>query len=229
MSAVDFLLPKKWCHLGIIKSHFQKYILEIVFPLLQMKQSKLQPIVDLDAGVYLRTGGIRSFTLLDHPTHSFPRYPLGYIPRSWVSFPTERSPHEGRAEHHASWCCAAAHSHQFWVLVAKVPGYSLAFISAQQPDLQDLPPLLGSFLQAGPTIASFQDYFLFLRTLLFHTCSSFQNPSPWFPNLNSPCAEAQYVISLPIGDSCQLADWGHATSVASRCYACLPSTHTGSS
>lgn len=85
-------------------------------------------------------------------------------------------------------------------LVAKVPRHSLAFFfSTQYFDFQDLHWLLQSFLQAGSS--SLWDNFLLLGTVLFH--------SPQLPNLNSPCAEAQDMISLLIDSSasCLFINW----------------------
>lgn len=126
-------------------------------------------------------------------SHSFPHFTLGFIPRSWISFPAGKSEGQPRKDEQkvVPVLGLPLFSHQSWVL-GKVLG----------DERHWFPPKIWS---AGSASLSFQDCSLFLGTLLFHTYSSFQNSSPWFPNLNSPCAEAECVTSPMIGGSCLLS------------------------
>lgn len=79
----------------------------------------------------------------------------------------------GKLGRSLSSCCVAVGSHQPREWMAKVPTHPQEFASMQLSDLQDLCPLLGSFLQPGSSPSSFQ--VSFFPTLLFG------KPSDWSP------------------------------------------------
>lgn len=96
-------------------------------------QSKQQPMVDLDTGVYFRTNDTRCFT------------PLCFFAQLFVHSPTSVLPSLGLGilslQGDQCWCgkggqkVLSARSHQSQVLLAKVPGHPLAFIPVHFPDL----------------------------------------------------------------------------------------------
>lgn len=91
-----------------------------------MGQSKEQPMVDVDTGVYFRTNDIRHFTPLCFFTQLFVRSPTLVLPSLKLGIPP---PQEDRC-----WCGKvgqkdlSARSHQSQVFLAKAPGHPLAFI-----------------------------------------------------------------------------------------------------
>ena len=116
-----------------------------------------------------------------------------------------REDQEGWAESHIPLCCAACPQ-------VPVLGVTLASVSTYPSNLQDLPLLVGSFLQ--PRSSPFQDHLLSKTTSYrnpsFQSKSFFPNPQfSCFPILNSLHAETQHMISLLISGSvlCLLINW----------------------
>lgn len=65
--------------------------------------------------------------------------------RSYLPSPVAILAQDAWAESHVVLYCAAARSYSTWALAVKVTGH-LAFVYNCLPDLQDPPPLSGSFL-----------------------------------------------------------------------------------
>lgn len=127
---------------------------------------------------------------------------------SWLPFPAGRLllVQDGWAASCLGLCCAAAQSYQSQGLVAKV----LAIVSMHLPDLHDLPPLPGPFLQPRSSPSFLRDCSFLSGTLLFWHRFFIQVLSPLGScHLNSLRAEAQQVISLQIGKSvsCLFINW----------------------
>lgn len=165
-------------------------------------RTKWQPTVDINPQVYLRTKQIRAFT--HSHAHSHPLlHPLG------LDIPSLQGAH--------CWSCKAGQKVVFVLAILLLTVTSSVYyhpkslimhqhLSPHNPMIfRILPPLPRSFLQPGSSSSSFGDHF--------------------FLNLNSQCAEAQYMISCLTGSSasycCQLEDSQHVTFVQSKFY-----THT---
>ena len=129
-----------------------------------MGQSKQQPMVDLDTGVYFRTNEIRHFVPLSFLMQLFVRFPTSVLPSLRLNIPF---PQGDRCWYGAAGQkVVSAGSHHSQSLLATVPGRPLAFIPVHLPDLQGLSPLEASFLPPGWSPPSLQALF-FLGPLLF--------------------------------------------------------------
>lgn len=149
----------------------------------QTRQSEWQPLVDLDAGIYLKTTEIRAFTLLDI-SHTCYLPSWHYICQVSTSLPAVRLllAQDAWAESHVGLCCASARNYPTWASAAKVPVHLPALVSKCLPDLQDPPPLSGSFFQPGSLPSSFLSPHLLSKTTSFWEHLFFSNSSHfWRP------------------------------------------------
>lgn len=166
----------------------------------QVRHSEWQPAVDLDSKVYLRTSRMRVLCcLIIWGAHSLAA-PNAMVTRACHPFLPGRSllAWDTWSESWVGSYCAAAYGDPAWVVGAKVTGHHHAFVSMQLRS-----PATSPTARTRPPVKTF---------------TSFSAPKALcFPNLNSPCREAQCMVSLLIVGfgSClyQLEDLGSATFV----------------
>lgn len=158
----------------------------------QVRHSEWQPAVDLDSKVYLRTSRMRVLCcLIIWGAHSLAA-PNAMVTRACHPFLPGRSllAWDTWSESWVGSYCAAAYGVPAWVVGAKVTGHHHAFVSMQLRS-----PATSPTARTRPPVKTF---------------TSFSAPKALcFPNLNSPCREAQCMVSLLIVGfgSCLFINW----------------------